>query len=631
MVFTSYAQNFEDALLNRALGGQAIGFYIDIGAAHPVIGSVTKAFYDRGWSGINIDPGPHFEELKSARPRDVNLRLAVLDFKGTAPFSVVPHDFGMSRVVETEDQSTEDVPCDTLANIVRDYSQGRPLDFIKIDAEGSEAKIILSTDWRKIRPRLLVIESTLPWSNILSNADWEPVLEGEGYRRVHFDGINCFYAAEEHAEALAPFFRLPSNCLDGQRFEFSVPAIAVARDNALAELGRERSAMQEAREQIGRLTGERDATQAELGRERAAAQEAREQIDHLTAEQADVQTMLSRERAALQQAREQIDRLTAERDAVQAQLEHEQATVRDISKDAGRLTVERDAALSDLDCERLSVLDAKKHAERLTGECSALLAALESERRQVEDLRVALEESRRGEERHAAESDVAQSSEAARERRQLEAAYDAMSRRADRLAGEIAAYRQHLDDKPIAALASVRGPAASGDAELSATLEALRHLPAHLEEIRLMLSDGGPLRGLAAEMERVLMTLAMEVAYDDRSSSVRERASGSRQEADRLGEAAPRIEEGLARVLNALESFRDAPARLEEIRQATADGGPAATAIRALASEIERSIMTLVIEARSEELASAFQDDAAPAREADPPRSNVSRKKSPRR
>ena len=31
------------------------GFYIDVGACHPVVHSVTKLFYERGWNGINID------------------------------------------------------------------------------------------------------------------------------------------------------------------------------------------------------------------------------------------------------------------------------------------------------------------------------------------------------------------------------------------------------------------------------------------------------------------------------------------------------------------------------------------------------------------------------------------------
>ena len=56
VTFVSYAQNFEDVMLWRALRHVESGFYIDVGAAHPDDYSVTRAFYDRGWSGINVEP-----------------------------------------------------------------------------------------------------------------------------------------------------------------------------------------------------------------------------------------------------------------------------------------------------------------------------------------------------------------------------------------------------------------------------------------------------------------------------------------------------------------------------------------------------------------------------------------------
>jgi len=53
MTMISYAQNGEDVMLMRALGEVAGGFYIDAGAADPTVHSVTRAFYDRNWHGVN--------------------------------------------------------------------------------------------------------------------------------------------------------------------------------------------------------------------------------------------------------------------------------------------------------------------------------------------------------------------------------------------------------------------------------------------------------------------------------------------------------------------------------------------------------------------------------------------------
>lgn len=78
MTFISYAQNYEDVMLWRALKHVQNGFYIDVGAAWPDEHSVTKAFYLAGWRGINIEPNPQFNQLLlKQRPEDKNLAVAV--------------------------------------------------------------------------------------------------------------------------------------------------------------------------------------------------------------------------------------------------------------------------------------------------------------------------------------------------------------------------------------------------------------------------------------------------------------------------------------------------------------------------------------------------------------------------
>src|SRR5687767_3072526 len=67
----SYAQCYEDLHLLRCFGAQRTGFYIDVGAGHPVYDNVSFAFYLRGWRGITVEPNPWLAELSAAvRPRD---------------------------------------------------------------------------------------------------------------------------------------------------------------------------------------------------------------------------------------------------------------------------------------------------------------------------------------------------------------------------------------------------------------------------------------------------------------------------------------------------------------------------------------------------------------------------------
>ena len=78
MSIVSYALNFEDVMLWRALGDLPQGFYIDIGAQDPVVDSVSKAFHDRGWRGVHVEPATGYaERLRQERPGDEVRQVAI--------------------------------------------------------------------------------------------------------------------------------------------------------------------------------------------------------------------------------------------------------------------------------------------------------------------------------------------------------------------------------------------------------------------------------------------------------------------------------------------------------------------------------------------------------------------------
>jgi len=76
----SFSQFGEDMILRNFFLGKAKGFYVDIGAHHPVRYSNTWYFYRLGWSGINIDPLPGSkEQFEKVRPRDLFLSEGLSD------------------------------------------------------------------------------------------------------------------------------------------------------------------------------------------------------------------------------------------------------------------------------------------------------------------------------------------------------------------------------------------------------------------------------------------------------------------------------------------------------------------------------------------------------------------------
>jgi FkbM family methyltransferase len=221
MAFTSYAQNFEDVILWRALSHIENGVYVDIGAADPEEFSVTRAFYESGWSGINVEPiDEHFRRLKNKRSRDINLKIAIgrepglrtlYAFKGTGLSTFDPQIGARHRKAGFESREVT-VPSMTLTEILEKFPH-RTIHFLKIDVEGAEEEVVESLDLIRFRPWIIVIEATEPSSTVGTHSNWEHLLIFNGYEFAYFDGLNCFYVANEASE-LKNRIAVPPNLFD---------------------------------------------------------------------------------------------------------------------------------------------------------------------------------------------------------------------------------------------------------------------------------------------------------------------------------------------------------------------------------------------------------------------------------
>ncbi|HHF0524420.1 TPA: FkbM family methyltransferase [Legionella anisa] len=223
MNFVSYAQNFEDVMLWRALKHIKNGFYVDVGANDPTHDSVTRAFYENGWTGINIEPvSQWFQKLKKERHRDINLQVAAGEKQGEIFFYELPNT-GLSTTNKTIAEKHEiehgytkierKVPVMMLTEIICEH-RIKQIHFLKIDVEGAEKKVLEGLDLTKIRPWIVLVESTLPNTQIEDFIEWETLLLNADYDYVYFDGLNRFYIAKEH-DNLSHNFKTPPNYFDG--------------------------------------------------------------------------------------------------------------------------------------------------------------------------------------------------------------------------------------------------------------------------------------------------------------------------------------------------------------------------------------------------------------------------------
>lgn len=277
-------------MLYRALGHLERGFYIDIGAQHPEIDSVSKAFFDRGWQGVHVEPVPHYANLlREERPGDRVIEAAVSNRVGHTTLIVFP-DTGLSTTVPdiaaghvdagmSAPEAKLEVPTVTLASIAEELGECE-VHWLKIDVEGLEKEVLQGWDPASLRPWLVVVESTLPNSAQSSHAEWEHLLTEADYVHVYSDGLNRFYAEAERAGELGPAFALPPNVFDDVqlgRHAFICRELAAQHDAEIRDRLGELAARYES--EIHQLQLEFSQASEYLQRQQALFQQALEQAD----------------------------------------------------------------------------------------------------------------------------------------------------------------------------------------------------------------------------------------------------------------------------------------------------------------------------------------------------------------
>lgn len=304
-MFISYAQNYEDVMLFRALKDIEHGFYVDVGAMDPTFHSVTKAFYDRGWNGINIEPVRHwYEKLELERPNDVNLNIAVFDKPGIIKLYDIPDTGLTTSEVTIAKKHTEksgynlreiSIPTITLNDVLMNNENN--IHFLKVDVEGAEKNVLAGINLENRRPWIIVVEAIEPLSLEPNHHKWEYLLTDQRYDFVYFDGLNRFYIAEEHNDR-TKFFKTPPNIFD----EFI--KVSEHQNNALVDT----------------KTEENQALQSELNKKKEAHQALKNKLTKKLKENQTLKNKLIKSTEENQIIRTELTNRTNENQALQTEL-----------------------------------------------------------------------------------------------------------------------------------------------------------------------------------------------------------------------------------------------------------------------------------------------------------------------
>ncbi len=213
-------------MLWRALGDVEAGFFIDVGAQHPIKDSVSKIFSEHGWRGIHIEPTPEFSDmLRADRPNETVIAAVVSEKHGAVTFFKIA-DTGLSTgrrdIAEAHAAAGHvyqeiTVPTISLDDLLA-FAPSGDIHWLKIDVEGMEQEVLGSWRTSQRRPWIVVIEANFPGSQTPSHEAWEELILAKGYHFVYYDGLNRFYINDAHS-ALDDHFALPPNIFDGFQFD----------------------------------------------------------------------------------------------------------------------------------------------------------------------------------------------------------------------------------------------------------------------------------------------------------------------------------------------------------------------------------------------------------------------------
>lgn len=166
-----YSQEGEDVILHRFLEGTTNGYFVDIGAHHPTRFSNTYLFYEKGWTGINVDAMPgSMKAFNELRPKDINLEIPVSGKKEKLIYHIFnepalntfskeeadkKNGFRHYKIIETIELET--IP---LAEILdKHLPENQRIDFLSIDVEGLDIEVLQSNNWEKYRPQIILVEA----------------------------------------------------------------------------------------------------------------------------------------------------------------------------------------------------------------------------------------------------------------------------------------------------------------------------------------------------------------------------------------------------------------------------------------------------------------------------------------
>ena len=202
----SFSQHQQELFALETLGFKRNGFFLEIGVGAGTAYSNTylleKYF---GWTGILCEPNPNYASpLRESRSAILDTRAVYSRTGDSVRFLCVPGVYGLLSTITDFTHSDQhnrhgeevEVQTVTLEDLLVQYNAPRNIDYVSLDTEGSETKIIENFDFNKWSISILTIEHNLVPGRV---EKFDSILLPFGYKRVYEDvsGGDAWYQKQE--------------------------------------------------------------------------------------------------------------------------------------------------------------------------------------------------------------------------------------------------------------------------------------------------------------------------------------------------------------------------------------------------------------------------------------------------